>query len=261
MGTLANSGQLKFSEIRTQYKTSSEQSGTISMSDYYRGKDVDSLGTIVPNAGVTSNIPTSGSIQMSDFRGTGHNFTNGTTLATLTNHARGYVFSGGTRSPADKIRNYCIVYAGSQNVPSGCSSTNGIYNLSSGDKYAYATQTSGDRNATRRLGNSNSTVSSRGYNSGRQIADMDNATLVQCHNGANPSSGTNSGHGRIGSFTHTNATVNSGSGSSAGTLIMKHTENVSDSGKGNIVCYVFDYRFMRKLYDDLSSLGTLRNTL
>lgn len=261
MGTLANSGQLKFSEIRTQYKTSDEQSGTISMGDYYRGKDVDSLGTIVPNAGVTSNIPTSGSIQMSDFRGTGHNFTNNTTLQTLTNHARGYVSSGGSRSPADKINNYCVIYAASQNVPSSCGSTDGIFNLTSGDKYSYATMTSGDRNATRRLGNSNSTVPSRGYNSAQSIGAMDNATLVECHNGANPSSGTNSGSGRIGSFTHTNATVNSGSGSSAGTLIMKNTQNVSDAGKGNIVCYVFDYRFMRKLYDDLSGLGTLRNTL
>jgi len=263
MPTLANSGQLKFSEIRTLYALSNEQSGTITLSDYYRGVDKDDNGPIVSNAGITSNIPSSGAITMSNFRGTGHSFGNATTLETLTNHARGYVFSNGTRSPADKVRNYCVIYNSSQVVPSGCSATNGIYNLSNGKKYSYVTMTSGDRNGNRRLGNSNSTVPSRMYNSGQTREVMDDSTLVSADAGTNPQSFNNRvGSGRIGTFTRTNQNINAGDGSSTnGVLIMKNTQDNSDAGKGNIVCYVFDYRFMSMLYDDVSSLGTLRNTL
>lgn len=264
MPTLANSGQLKFSDIRTLYALSNEQSGSITFSDYYRGVDKDSNGPIVSNAGITSNIPSSGSIKMSNFRGTGHSFGNATTLTTLQNHARGYVFSHGTRSPADKVRNYCVIYSSSQVVPTGCTATNGIYNLSNGKKYSYVTMTSGDRNGNRRLGNTGATVASRMYNSGRSVTEMAaSSTLVSAHNGQNPQPiNARVGSGRIGSFTRNNQNITAGNGSTTnGVLIMKNTQNNSDPGKGNIVCYVFDYRFMRMLYDDISGLGTLRNTL
>jgi hypothetical protein len=256
MATLPNSGQLKFSDIRSQFRPSDEQSGTISMGDYYRNKNVDGNGSIVGNGGIVSNIPTSGEIDMSNFRGTGHNITNNTTLQTLTNQALGFTYSQGTRSPADMIRNYLIVYAGAQNKPSNSTASNGIYNLTAGDKYVYLSQTSGSRNAARRLGNSNSTVGSRGYNSAESYNVMDNMTLNATYNG-NVSGST--GYGRQGTFTHTNAVVNSGSGSSAGTLIFKNTQSVSDPGKGTAVAYVFDYRFMKKVFEDLGY--TFRNTL
>lgn len=265
MPTLANSGQLKFSEIRTLYALSNEQSGTITFSDYYRGVDKDSNGPLVSNAGVTSNIPSSGSIKMSNFRGTGHNFTSSTTLATLTNHARGYVFSHGTRSPADKIRNYCVIYSTSQVVPDGCSGTNGIYNLSNGKKYGYMTMTSGDRNGNRRIGNSNSLQPSRMYNSGQSREAMDDATILSVHSGTNPQSFNNRvGSGRQGTFTRSNGQIVAGNGNATwGTLIMKNTQDNSDAGKGNIVCYVFDYRFLNMLWDDAIPGGSVvyRNTL
>ena len=186
MATLSNSGELKFSHLRSRFRLSNEQNVKVKMSQYYRGKDVGNLGTIVSNGGTTSNIPTSGTIKMSNFRGTGHNFGNATQLSTLTASARGYVFSHGTRSPGDKVRNYCVIYNSSQFVPTGGSATNGIYNLSNGKKYAYVTMTSGDRNGNRRLGNSNTLVPSRMYNSGQTREVMDDSPLISAHNGLNP---------------------------------------------------------------------------
>jgi len=279
MTTLPNSGQLKFSDLRSRFRTANEASSgnKIKISRYYRGKNVGNLGVIVSNAGVTSNIPTSGSIKMSNFRGTGHNFTNNTTLNDLeAGHVRGYVFSHGTRSPRSKVRNYCIIYSSAQNVPTGGSSSSGIYNLSNGKKYAYATMTSGDRTGTRLRGpNFTQNVPSRMYNSAQSRSQIGNATLVEAHNGVYPAGTTSSGgetnrkegYGRIGTFTRDNGPIqatgfDSDGSTSHGVLLFKNTENNSDQGKGNIVCYVFDYRFMDMLYRDLSGLtGNLSNNI
>ena len=264
MATLSNSGELKFSHLRSRFRLSNEQNVKVKMSQYYRGKDVGNLGTIVSNGGTTSNIPTSGTIKMSNFRGTGHNFSNNTTLEGLTASARGYVFSHGTRDPADKVRNYCVIYNSAQYLHTGTSASPGIYNLSNGKKYAYVTMTSGDKVGNRRVGNTNTLAPSRMYNSGQSREVMDGATLVAAHNGQNPVNSVSSkvGYGRIGCFNRTNSIIVGGNGSTTnGVLIMKNTQDNSDAGKGNIVCYVFDYRFMRMLYDDISGLGTLRNTL
>jgi len=58
--TLPSSGALAFSQIQSEFGGSNP----ISLSEYYRG------GPIVPNHGNTSNIPTSGSISVSNFYGT-----------------------------------------------------------------------------------------------------------------------------------------------------------------------------------------------
>ena len=58
--TLPNSGSLAFSQIQSEFGGSNP----ISLSEYYRG------GSLVPNHGNTSNIPTSGQISVSQFYGT-----------------------------------------------------------------------------------------------------------------------------------------------------------------------------------------------
>ena len=58
--TLPNSGPVTFASIQTEFGGSNP----ISLSEYYRG------GSLVPNHGNTSNIPTSGTISVNNFYGT-----------------------------------------------------------------------------------------------------------------------------------------------------------------------------------------------
>ena len=56
---LPNSGPLKFSDLRSEFDDTEESR----LSEFYRG------GSLVPNAPSNNQIPTSGTIQLSDFYG------------------------------------------------------------------------------------------------------------------------------------------------------------------------------------------------
>lgn len=62
------SGPISFDEIRKIYKEVA--TGPISLSDVYRNTDVNAADPVVPNATENTNVPTSGTIDASDFRNT-----------------------------------------------------------------------------------------------------------------------------------------------------------------------------------------------
>ena len=274
MTTLSNTGQMKFSDIRTRWGTTINGAirsnvSSNKFSSYYRQAVVSNTnGTYVPKSGGlcdTGSVPTSGAIQFGDFRGTGINGSISSNLATLQGSELGHVHSHGTRSPADKVQNYIVAYAASQNKPSNNTATVGIYNLTSGRRYAYITMTSGDKLGYRRLGYSNTLAASRMYNSGQAETQHDNATLSEAITGVNSIAANNRvGCGRQGAFTYSNALIYGGhpnqGGVTAGALIQKNTEQNSDAGKGNASCYVYDYHFLENLFKDFGITAFWRPT-
>ena len=106
MTTLSNTGQMKFSDIRTRWGTTINGAirsnvSSNKFSSYYRQAVVSNTnGTYVPKSGGlcdTGSVPTSGAIQFGDFRGTGINGSVNSTLATLQGSELGHAFSHGTQ--------------------------------------------------------------------------------------------------------------------------------------------------------------------
>jgi hypothetical protein len=143
------------------------------------------------------------------------------------------VQSGGTRSPADKIQNYCYIDASA--APDS---------MRIGKKYAFLIATSGERAATRNLSDG-TPFSCRGYNSG-YLSYIDNLTINNIGTG---NYYVNANYNIQGCFEYNPKTIVAGNGSSAfGHLLAKNTYNVSDPGKGGIKAYIYEYTALKSLF-------------
>lgn len=144
-------------------------------------------------------------------------------------------YSYGTRTPADKISNYIIVYSS---------------DLTIGGKYAYIMTTSGERTANRQLANG-TVIISRGYNSASWSAERAATTYQMLKDNGIGYTFYNSAWIQLsdmGTFTYDPRLITAADGSSAtGHLISKNTFNVSDPGKGDANCYVYDLNYMINL--------------
>jgi len=148
---------------------------------------------------------------------------------TLDNIAILTVESVGTRSPGDKISNYAYVNSDL---------------LIEGKKYAYLIATSGERTANRDLSDGTQ-INSRGYNSGF-ISSIDGLDMADVQSGSVVSLAQ---YNYQGCFEYNPKTITAGNGSTAyGHLIAKHTYNVSDSGKGGIKVYIYEYTALKSLF-------------
>lgn len=147
------------------------------------------------------------------------------------------VQSGGTRSPADKIQNYCYIDANDalMNTPNG---------MRNGKKYAFLIATSGERRALRKLSDG-TVINSRGYNSGF-LSYIDRLTIDNIGTGRFYA---NAQYNFQGCFEYNPKTIVAGNGSTAfGHLLAKNTYNVSDAGKGGIKAYIYEYTALKSLF-------------
>jgi hypothetical protein len=136
--------------------------------------------------------------------------------------------SSGSRSPADKITNYCYVNSSQ---------------LTIGKKYAYLIATAGERPANRQLSDG-TVISCRGYNDGG-LARINALTMQHVEDKTYYNKAL---YNYQGCFIYNPKTIVSGSGSAFGHLIAKNTYNVSDPGKGGIKAYIYEYTALKSLF-------------
>lgn len=122
-------------------------------------------------------------------------------------------------------------------------------NLQPGRKYAYFLTTSGERTANRMLSDG-TVISSRGYNWGIASAESSTTTWTMWKNNGVGYT-YSSGNATVmltawGKFEYTPKTYSDSCGNSVyGHYICGNTYNVSDPGKGDANCYIFDYAYVR----------------
>ena len=125
--------------------------------------------------------------------------------------------------------------------------------LTTGVKYYYILGTSGDRVGNRQLSNG-TVIRSRAYNYGLPSYCTD-ITWDMVKTAGTTGYASITGYGEVsnhGSFTYNPLTINDGYNPPVtGHELASGTYNVSDSGKGGAVCYIFQYADIVRIFNQL----------